>query len=137
MLNSVTIMGRITHDLNLEQGANTQRLGFRIACDRDFSKGEKKADFLACAAFGKTAEFIAKFFGKGKPILIQGRLQTDEWTGKDGSKRSDTKIIVLNAHFCESRSSASTAASTSAPTPTPIGQAKFSTIDEADSDLPF
>jgi single-strand DNA-binding protein len=133
-------MGRITHDLTVKEG-DTPVCGFRIACDRDFGR-EKKTDFLDCVSFGKTAEFINRFFGKGRMIIVNGRLQVDEWTDRDGNKRSTVKIVVNNAYFGDSKSSSSDAANESkpnaiTPTPTPMGKVTFTAINEDDGDLPF
>ena len=136
MLNHVNVMGRITHDLTLKDG-DTPHCGFRIACDRDRSR-EKKTDFFDCTAFGKTAEFVSRFFGKGRMIIVDGRLQVDEWQDRDGNKRSSVKIIANNVYFGDSKSQNSDARSAeSAPKPTPRGQVTFTTINEDDSDLPF
>jgi single-strand DNA-binding protein len=135
MLNNITIAGRITHDLTLKEG-NTPMLGFRIACDRDFVKGEKKTDFIDCTAFSKTAEFIQKFFGKGRMIIVRGRLQIDEWQDRDGNKRNSAKVIVDQAYFGDSKSPAQTSDEEQL-TPTTRRKVEFTTIDEDDGDLPF
>jgi single-strand DNA-binding protein len=75
-------------------------------------------------------------------IIVNGRLQVDEWTDRDGNKRSTVKIVVNNAYFGDSKSSSSDAANESkpnaiTPTPTPMGKVTFTAINEDDGDLPF
>lgn len=100
-LNKVIIMGRITHHLELKQTSSGKAvLSFSIAVDR-YSKdeNEKTADFFNCVAWDKQAEFISKYFDKGRLIAIVGKLQTRSYEGKDGTKKTATEIIVDNAEF--------------------------------------
>ena len=102
MLNTITIMGRITANPELRTtSSGVVVTTFRIACDRDKqTEGGQKADFVDISAWRKTAEFICKYFQKGKPILIQGRLQIREWTDKEGKKRYSTEILANEVFFC-------------------------------------
>ena len=102
MLNTVTIMGRIVANPELRTtSSGVVVTTFRIACDRDKqTEGGQKADFVDISAWRKTAEFICKYFQKGKPILIQGRLQIREWTDKEGKKRYSTEILANEVFFC-------------------------------------
>ena len=99
MLNTIIIQGRIAklNDLKLTQ---TQKsvLSFTVACDRDFDR--ENADFIPCVAWGKSAEFIDKYFQKGQMILVRGRLQVREWTDDRDNRRSATEIIVDSVNFC-------------------------------------
>ena len=100
-LNKVIIMGRITHHMETKQTSNGKAvLSFSIAVDR-YSKddGEKQADFFNCVAWDKQAEFISKYFDKGRLIAIVGKLQTRTYDGKDGTKKTATEIIVDSAEF--------------------------------------
>ena len=100
-LNKVIIMGRITHHLELKQtNSGKAVLSFSIAVDR-YSKdeNEKTADFFNCVAWDKQAEFIGKYFDKGRLIALVGKLQTRSYEGKDGTKKMATEIIVDNAEF--------------------------------------
>lgn len=100
-LNKVIIMGRITHHLELKQTSSGKAvLSFSIAVDR-YSKdeNEKTADFFNCVAWDKQAEFISKYFDKGRLIALVGKLQTRSYEGKDGTKKTATEIIVDNAEF--------------------------------------
>lgn len=89
-------MGRITKDLELKYAqSGTAILGFTLAVNRKFNKEgeEKQTDFIMCKAFGKTAENISNYFGKGRLILVEGRIQTGSYD-KDGAKVYTTDIIV-------------------------------------------
>lgn len=109
MLNKIDIMGRLTADpelMNASSGNSYTR--FTIACQRDFARnGEEKAtDFIDCSAFGKTAEFISKYFNKGSMIIVSGRLTTGSYE-KNGEKRKSVSVSVDNAYFGESKNAPS------------------------------
>lgn len=100
-LNKVIIMGRITHDLELKQTPNgTAALSFTVAVDR-YSKNseEKQADFISCVAWRQTAEFISKYFGKGRMIAVTGNLHSRTYDDKNGSKHYVTEVYVDSADF--------------------------------------
>lgn len=99
MLNNVQIMGRLVANPELRHTAkDTAVASFRIAVDRDF--GEKQTDFFDCVAWRKTGEFVSKYFAKGDPILIQGRLASRDWEDKNGNKRKSIEIVADNIYFC-------------------------------------
>lgn len=101
-LNKAIIMGRITHDLEIRQTqSGTAVLQFTVAVDRNYSKdgGEKQTDFINCVAWRQTAEFIGRYFGKGRMIAIDGRLQTRTYEDKNGTKHYITELIVENTNF--------------------------------------
>ena len=101
-LNYVALLGRITKDLELKSTQNgTSVLQFTVAVDRDFVKQgeERQADFINCVAFKQTAEFISKFFSKGRMIAVEGRLQTRSYDDKNGTKHNVTEVIVNKASF--------------------------------------
>lgn len=100
-MNLVVMMGRISKDPEAKQTQTTNLCRFSIAVDRRGKKDE--ADFFNCTAFGKTADFIGQYFRKGQRILLSGRIQNDNYTASDGSKRYATTIIVEQAEFCESK----------------------------------
>ena len=103
-MNFVAMMGRVSKDPETKQTQTTNLCRFSIAVDRRGKKDE--ADFFNCTAFGKTADFISQYFRKGNRILISGRIQNDNYTASDGSKRYATTIIVEQAEFCESKKQA-------------------------------
>lgn len=100
--------GRLTRDPDIRrsQGENPQTVArFTVACDRRFKGGDDKADFISCVAFGKTAEFIEKYFTKGVKIEIDGRIQTGSYE-KDGVKHYTTDIVCEAVGFAESKRAA-------------------------------
>ena len=105
-MNEVILMGRITKDLELRYTQGTEPIAvlkFNIAVARKFKKeNENNADFINCVAFGKTAEFISKYFVKGKLIAIIGEIRVNHFE-KDGAKLKSTEILVENVEFCGDR----------------------------------
>ena len=90
MLNRIILMGRLTRDPELRRtGSGTAVTSFSLAVDRDFKSqsGEKETDFIDIVAWRSTAEFVSKYFTKGRMAVVEGRLQLRDWTDKDGGKR--------------------------------------------------
>lgn len=122
MYNKVIMLGRITQDLELKTTPNgVSVLQFSIACDRRYqTKGEeKKSDFFNCVAWRNEAEFISKYWSKGRPILIEGELQNRSYDDKNGVKRYVTEIIVDRATFTGDKKPEGSGSSNSAPPPPP------------------
>lgn len=108
MLNHIVIMGRLTRDPEMRKtGSGIAVANFTVAVDRDFNgqDGQKETDFIDCVAWRKTAEFVQKYFSKGKMIAVAGRLQVRSWTDKDGNKRRTAEIQADNIYFGESKGS--------------------------------
>ena len=107
MLNQINIMGRLTKDPELRRtGSGTAVASFTIACDRDFGNkesGEKETDFIDCVAWRSTAEFLEKYFSKGRMIVVSGRLQKRSYTDKDGNKRYATEVVADSVYFGDSK----------------------------------
>ena len=106
MLNHITIMGRLVKDPEIRTTqSGISVCGFTVAVDRDFSgKGEEKlTDFFDCTAWRGTADFIGKYFSKGRMIVVDGALQNDKWTDKDGNNRVSAKIVANNVYFGDSK----------------------------------
>lgn len=103
-MNKVILMGRLTKDPETRQAGDTIVTRFSIAVDRRYKQdGGQTADFPSIVAFGKTAEFISKYFHKGVKIAIEGRLQTGNYTDKDGVKHYTTDVIAEAVEFAESK----------------------------------
>lgn len=103
-MNQVILIGRITKDLTLQYTANQKPyLNFTVACDRKFKdqNGQRQADFISCKAFNNNAEFIAKYFAKGRKIAITGNIQTGKYE-KNGQTIYTTDVMVDSAEFVES-----------------------------------
>ena len=109
-MNRVTLHGRIAKDPDvktLQTGQTVARL--TIAVDRYAKAGEeRKADFINCVAWGNTAQFLAKYFNKGKEILCEGRIQTGSYTDSEGKKRYTTDVVLDRVEFCGSKTQADT-----------------------------
>lgn len=101
MINNVILVGRLTADVALRVTPSGKSVAmFSIAVERDFvQNGERQADFINSLAWGKTAEFISKYFGKGDMIAVRGSLQTRSYE-KDGVKRFITEVVVDKVSFC-------------------------------------
>ena len=156
MLNRIILMGRLTRDPELRRtGSGTAVTSFSLAVDRDFKSqsGEKETDFIDVVAWRSTAEFVAKYFTKGRMAVVEGRLQIRDWQDRDGNKRRSAEVIADNVYFGDSRPnggngnsyndgpaySAPSAPAYTAPAGgfnAPAG-GDFADIDDEDGDLPF
>ena len=151
MLNRIILMGRLTRDPELRHTqTGTPVASFSLAVDRDFkdkTTGEKSTDFIDIVAWRQTAEFVSRFFTKGRMAVVEGRLQIRDWTDKDGGKRRSAEIVADNVYFGDSKRDGAgdfggAPASYSAPmggrNAAPMGgQSDFAEIGEEDSELPF
>ena len=110
MLNKIIIMGRLTRDPELRRtGSGTAVTSFSLACDRDFKSqsGDKETDFIEVVAWKNTAEFVSKYFSKGRMAVVEGRLQIRDWTDKAGNKRTTAEVVAENVYFADSKRSES------------------------------
>ena len=108
MLNKIIIMGRLTRDPELRRtGSGTAVTSFSLACDRDFKSqsGDKETDFIEVVAWKNTAEFVSKYFSKGRMAVVEGRLQIRDWTDKAGNKRTTAEVVADNVYFADSKRS--------------------------------
>lgn len=108
MLNNIVLQGRLCRDVELRKLPSGKSVAsVSVACDRDFTKegGEKETDFIDIVAFGGTADHIAKWFTKGKMIIVSGRLQIRNWNDKDGNKRRNAEVVADSVYFGETRKS--------------------------------
>ena len=112
-MNNVSLVGRLTRDPEIKVSASGSSYArFAIAVDR--RKKDDGADFINIIAFGKTSEFIEKYFRKGQRIGIAGRIQTGSYDGKDGKKVYTFDVIADNGEFVESKSASGPASATPA-----------------------
>ena len=147
MLNKIIIQGRLTRDPELRYTQqNTPVCSFTVAVGRDFTtNGEKKTDYVDCVAWRAGGEFVSKYFSKGSLIVVEGRLESRQWTDRDNNKRVNWEINVDHSYFGGSKretgegGSNSAASSPAQPSPTYPAQGKFTDIDpdEDDGELPF
>ena len=106
MLNKIILMGRLTRDPELRKTGNgTAVTSFTLAVDRDYKPqdGERETDFIDVVAWRSTAEFVSKYFTKGRMAVVEGRLQVRDWTDKDGAKRRSTEVIADSVYFGDSK----------------------------------
>lgn len=139
MLNHITIMGRLTATPELKTtpgGSSVTR--FTLAVERDFKNketGERATDFIDCIAWRGTAEFVTRFFAKGRMAAVAGRLQIRDYTDNDGNKRRVTEVVAENVYFADSNPAANTNnVGQQAAYPPPAPQYEELSDDE---DLPF
>ena len=140
-MNKVMLVGRLTRDpeLRYSTGENaTATARFSVAVNRRFKnvEGNYDADFINCVAFGKTAEFIEKYFRKGMAIGLTGRIQTGSYTNKDGQKVYTTDVVVEETEFVESKGGNTDNATPSRPTPS-NSDGFINIPDYVDEELPF
>lgn len=123
-MNQVTLLGRMTKDPEVRfTSSNIATCSFTLAVDRRSKEGG--ADFLNCVAWRQTAENIGKYFTKGQKIAVVGRLQTRDYTTKDGDKRYVTEVVVDSFDFCEKGKAKD------------AEPAEFKPVETADDSLPF
>ena len=136
-LNRVCIMGRITRDLELRRTQEgTAVTSFTVAVDDDFKSkatGEKKTYFLDVVAWRQSAEFVCQHLGKGRMVVVEGKLTVRDWTDKDGNKRRNAEIIADNIYFVDSKRTDATEPQTTAES----AAGGFTEVIEDESELPF
>lgn len=152
MLNHITIMGRMTRDPELRRtGSGVAVASFTLAVDRDQKPkdGERETDFIDCVAWRNTAEFVSKYFTKGRMAVASGRLQIRNYTDKDGNKRRAAEVVAESVYFADSKKEESNSNSASdsggygggynAPEYPgyPAPDSDFATLDDDDAQLPF
>lgn len=142
MLNKIFIMGRLTRDPELRRTQNgTAVAGFALAVDRDFKNadGTKETDFIEVVAWRSSAEFVSKYFTKGRMAIVEGRLQIRDWTDKNGNKRRNAEVVANNVYFGDSKkegdSSGGYKAAGKAVDVEP-GEGEFAEVED-EEDLPF
>ena len=149
-MNKVILMGRLTRDpeVRYTSGENSLAIArYTLAVDRKIRKdGDATADFIPCVVFGRSAEFVEKYFRKGLKITIAGRIQTGSYTNRDGQKVYTTEVVVEDQEFAESKASSdsyaashprTSAPETSMPNPGTAAEGFMNIPDGIDEELPF
>lgn len=141
MLNKVFIMGRLCKDPELRHTqSGTAVASFSLAVDRDFKDkqtGERTTDFIDCVAWRGTAEFVSRFFTKGRMAVVVGSLQIRAWEDKEGNKRRTAEVIAESVYFGDSKRDADSLgklADDAAPV-APAGE--FTELDDDGGELSF
>lgn len=132
--------GHLVADPEMRQTQSGKAVcNFRVAVNRRFkTESGPDADFISCVAFEKTAEFISKFFQKGKMIAIDGRIQTRNWTDDKGDKHYATEIMVDNVEFCGGKNDdGETRSSGNVSKPAAVKKSLNVEPEEDPEDLPF
>lgn len=155
MLNHIVLMGRLTRDPELRRtGSGVAVASFTLAVDRDYSGrdgSEREADFVDIVAWRNTAEFVSKYFSKGRMAVVSGRLQIRDWQDKEGNRRRSAEVVAQSVYFGDSkrpddgpeRFSGEAAVSPAYPgipgyeAPAAYSPGDFSVTEEEDSELPF
>ena len=143
-MNKVILVGRLTRDpeVRYSQGAEPIAIArYTLAVDRrmkrDVASDEQTADFIPCVAFGRAGEFAEKYLKKGIKIIVTGRIQTGNYTNKDGNKVYTTEVVLEEQEFAESKA-ASDRQQGERPTPEEASAEGFMSIpDGIEADLPF
>jgi single-strand DNA-binding protein len=131
--NKVLLMGNLTRDPELKRTSSDMAVAqVSIAVNRQYKdrNGEqvKETTFVDCEAWGRTAEVMAQYLSKGKPVFVEGRLKLDQWQDKDGNNRSKLKVVIEKFEFIDSKGNQSS---------TPPAQQEVTTAPPADDDIPF
>lgn len=157
MLNRIILMGRLTRDPELRHTqTGTPVASFSLAVDRDFrdkTTGDRATDFIDVVAWRATAEFVSRYFAKGRMAVVEGRLQIRDWTDREGGKRRSAEVVADNVYFGDSKRDSggeyggssygappaygAPAASGRAPAAGFGGGSDFAEIGEEDGELPF
>ena len=149
MLNHIVLMGRLTRDPELRRtGSGIAVASFTLAVDRDYAAqgAEKETDFVDIVAWRNTAEFVSKYFTKGRMAVVSGRLQIRNWQDKDGNKRRTAEVVADNVYFGDSTRDNAEGSFNQVPQQQPAYQAPqnvsaapsdFSMLSDDDPDLPF
>ena len=149
-MNKVILMGRLTRnpEVRYTSGENSLAIArYTLAVDRKIRKdGDATADFIPCVVFGRSAEFVEKYFRKGLKITIAGRIQTGSYTNRDGQKVYTTEVVVEDQEFAESKASSDSYAAShprtsapeaSMPNPGTAAEGFMNIPDGIDEELPF
>lgn len=143
MINSVCLMGRLTYEPELRMTpSGVAVISFQVACDRNYQKSgeERKADFIDVTAWRQTAEFVSRYFHKGSMIAVQGSIQTENYTDKDGNKRKQVQVVADQVSFCGSKAETGIGAQSftqPAPSYASADNSDFEEIIDDDDELPF
>lgn len=131
MLNRIVIMGRLVRDPELRRTGNgTAVAAMTLAVDRDYKSQSGETDFIDVVAWRSTAEFVSKYFTKGRMAVVEGRLQIRDWPDKDGGRRRSAEVVADSVYFGDSKRTVS-----DSDTP-PSGE--FQELpEEAKGELPF
>lgn len=141
MLNHIVIMGRLARDPELRRTqSGTPVASFRLAVERDFKDkgtGERITDWIDVTAWSYTAEFVCRYFTKGRVAVVSGRLQMRDWTDKNGNKRTSPEVVADSVYWGDSKPEGDRQGA-AAPAPVYQPQQEFVELpDDGSGNLPF
>lgn len=142
-MNTVQLTGRLTRDPDVKYTDGDSSVArFTLACDRRFkTENGPTADFIRCVAFGKTAEFVEKYFTQGMKMELVGRIQTGSYENQERQKIFTTDVVAEQVGFGESKSARQASGfennGTTPPAPAPDSDGFMSIPDGIDEELPF
>ena len=142
-MNKIILMGRLTAEPDLKYSSKDTSMAitrYTLAVDRKFAKkedGSKATDFIRCVAFGKAAEFAAKYFHKGQRVLVDGRLQIGEFTNKDGQKVPTADVVIENQEFADAPKNGQAAPAASKESSASVTDGFMEIEGSTDEDIPF
>lgn len=139
VLNKVFIQGRMCADPELRHTqSGTAVASFTLAVERDFkdkTTGERTTDFIDCVAWRSTAEFVSRFFSKGRMAVVVGSLQIRAWEDKEGNKRCTAEVVADNVYFGDSKRDPLDKLADDA---APVSEPNFDDMEDEDgAELPF
>lgn len=150
MLNKIVIMGRLARDPELRRTSNDIAVvSFTLAVDRDYASkedGQKEVDWIDVVAWRNTAEFVSKYFSKGRMAVVSGRLQIRSWTDKEGNKRRSAEVVADSVYFGDTKKDGAATAPAAQSGTLPAYDASayapqlpvdYLDEDESDDELPF
>lgn len=129
MINNAIVGGRLVADPEIRRTqSGVPVVSFRIACERDFKNGsgEREVDYINCVAWRNTAEFVSKFFTKGRMIIVQGRIEQREFVAKDGNNRQVHEVVADNVYFGDTKTNGGTK-----------HEGAYDPFESVDSEVPF
>lgn len=143
-LNHISIMGRICNEIELRRtNTGVPVASFTLAVDRDYSKdgAERETDFIEVVAWKNTAEFVHKYFAKGRMAVVSGRLQIRNWQDKEGNKRKTAEVVADNVYFGDSKKEADASGKSEytgfVPNSVAAPAQNFAMLTDDDAMLPF
>lgn len=139
-LNRCIVMGRMTRDPEVRYTQSGIAVaGFTLAVERDFKakNGEKETDFVDVVAWRNTAEFVGKYFEKGRMAVVDGRLQTRNYEDRDGNRRKAVEIVADSVYFGDSKKDGAKRSEYADPLDAFEDDGDFEEIPVDDEDLPF
>lgn len=137
MLNHIVLLGRIARDIELRHTQDgTAVTSFTLAVDRDVKgrDGHRETDWIDVVAWRGTAEFVSRYLGKGRMVVVEGRLQVRDWTDKAGNKRRSAEVIAESVYFGDSKRDPLDKLADDAAT---VSEPSFQEMEDDPSELPF